>query len=106
MYSHWIVQLPGHVPPTNDIGRRRSGGAADETFHGADTVAAARDEVPISSSFDITPPMATAVVVIVIVLPSLTDRRRRRPRPPPPALTPILERETRPREATRTTTMA
>jgi hypothetical protein len=85
----------------NDIGRRRSGGGADETFDGADTVAAARDEVPVSSSFDITPPMATAVVVIVIVLPSLADRRRRRPRPPPPARTPILERETRPREATR-----
>jgi hypothetical protein len=106
MYSHLIVQLPSHVPMMNDIGRRRSGGGADETFDGADTVAAARDEVPVSSSFDVTPPMATAVVVIVIVLPSLADRRRRCPRPTPPARTPILERETRPREATRTTTTA
>ncbi len=74
-------QLPSHVPPMNDIGRRRSGGGADETFDGADTVDAARNEVPVSSSFDITPPMATAVIVIVIVLPSLADRRRRCPRP-------------------------
>ncbi len=106
MYSHWIVQLPSHVPSMNDIGRRRSGGEADETFDGADTVAATCDEVPVSSSFDITPPMATAVVVIVIVLPSIVDHRRRRPRPPPPAHTLILECETRPREATRTTTTA
>ncbi len=71
-----------------------------------DTVTAARDEVPVSLSFDITPPMTTAVIVIVIVLPSLADRRRCCPHPPPPARTPILECKTRPREATRTTTMA
>jgi hypothetical protein len=39
------------------------GGGADEMFNGADTVAAARNEVPVSSSFGIMPPMATAVVV-------------------------------------------
>ncbi len=106
MYSHWIVQLLSHVPPMNDIGRQRSGGGADKTFDGADTITAARDKVPVSLSFDITPPMDTALIVIVIILPSLVDHCRRCPHPPPPAQTSILERKTRPREATRTTTTA
>ncbi len=99
-------QLPSHVPPMNDIGRRRARGGADETFNGANAVAAARKEVMVSLSFNITPPMATAAVVIVIIPPSLVDPCHCCPCPPPPAQTPIPGRETCPRGATMTTTMA
>jgi hypothetical protein len=92
----------------NDICQRRSGGGADETFDGANAVAAALNEVLVSSSLNITPPMATAVIVIVIVPPSLADRHHRRPcpPPPPPARTPIPERKTCPRGAMTMTTTA
>ncbi len=62
-------QLLSHVPPMNDIGQRRSWGGADEMFNGANAVAAAHNKVPVSSSFEITPHMATAVIVISSFLP-------------------------------------
>jgi hypothetical protein len=101
--------LPSRIPPlANDIGRQWAGGGADETFGSAITVAAALDEVTISSIFGVVPPTAS-VVVVVVILPSswsLALGLRLGPRPPPPARTPIPDRETRPRGATKTTTTA
>ncbi len=69
----------------NDIGRQRSREGAEETFGGANAIAATHDKVLVSESFGITPPMATAVIVIIIIPPSLADRCHHCPRPPPPA---------------------